>query len=714
MNKPRDVQKVKNKKEQKQALFNEIRNDLSQIEKRKKEAQSALSPAPGSRPAKPVNKRGEIKTPNPGNVKSDAPLKPPVFQKKNSYALFDFISQVSNDDLILYTYRALLGRNPLVQERQQARALLQKNFWGPLELLLQVRYSREGRKKRVPVEKLTLLKYLSRLPLGKKVLERKMTVYYSLANRAQHMKSELYTKNILNYNSSALKENFENQISQKEKRIEQLNENIKLLTSDVNKQTGFLGKLDDSLKNMEKQIEDNRYFQKYMEDTVTVNRLQSNRDMARHEDIIHRLRNRGKALQEEMSEFSAKIPLLDSLGENVDQVRKSIVSQSKILESHETRMVQMKEKAEAQHKSIQTHETRIVQMKEKTDAQDKSIHAHETRIAQMKEKAETQDKSIHAHETRITQLKERTDAQHKSIQAHESRIAQMRETIDKQGKLLSLMNDSFEKNRLKMELSLKELNDLLRENMREMMDRWEQMKTSLSGDQGSQKIEKINMEMDHYYDTLYEKFENRFRGERADILNRLTVYLPYLDRLKEKEKKPSAIDIGCGRGEWLELLKQEKINAYGIDKNQSMVRQCQEIGLDVRDQDAFESLKDLKKNSLDMITAFHFIEHFAFEDIVKFYDYCYRALKPGGMVIFETPNPENILVSSFFFYTDMTHIRPLVPETMQFVLKDRGFSKVELLRLHSYQEMFGKKPHQDKFINEWFYNEMDYAVIGYK
>jgi len=124
-------------------------------------------------------------------------------------------------------------------------------------------------------------------------------------------------------------------------------------------------------------------------------------------------------------------------------------------------------------------------------------------------------------------------------------------------------------------------------------------------------------------------------------------------------KDSPILDIGCGRGEWLELLKENNLNARGLDLNQVMVRMCRDKGLNVEEGEALSFLKSLPDSSLGAVTGFHLIEHYGFEFLVKLLGEILRVLKPGGIVIFETPNPGNILVGSCNFYIDPTHNKPL-------------------------------------------------------
>ena len=238
-------------------------------------------------------------------------------------------------------------------------------------------------------------------------------------------------------------------------------------------------------------------------------------------------------------------------------------------------------------------------------------------------------------------------------------------------------------------------------------------------------IKNMLKEEDHIFDAMYATFEDKFRGTRQDIKNRQNVYIPYIDKAvktnaPDKQKaQTQIIDVGCGRGEWLEVLKENGFNAKGIDLNEIMVGTCEEFNLDAVLSDAVEYLRSLPAASLCAVTGFHIIEHLPFKTLIALLDESFRVLKQGGVIIFETPNPENLLVGACTFYIDPSHIKPLVPAAVQFIAEERGFSDVEIKRLHKYSDYSGTvgtvgTDCESGFIAKNFYNEMDYAVIGYK
>jgi len=224
-------------------------------------------------------------------------------------------------------------------------------------------------------------------------------------------------------------------------------------------------------------------------------------------------------------------------------------------------------------------------------------------------------------------------------------------------------------------------------------------------------------EEDHLLDAMYVSFEDQFRGTRQDIKERVGVYLPYIQKVKSTTEDFFLIDAGCGRGEWLEVLKKEGIKGQGIDRNRIMIKQCEEYGLDVIEGDVIESLRDFPSASLGAVTAFHLIEHLPLDVLVKFIDETVRVLKPGGVAIFETPNPENIFVGAFTFYLDPTHRRPLPGPMMKFLAEARGLCGVEIEYLHPCGEEVKLKEDKSELaerFERYFYGPQDYAIIGYK
>jgi SAM-dependent methyltransferase len=180
-------------------------------------------------------------------------------------------------------------------------------------------------------------------------------------------------------------------------------------------------------------------------------------------------------------------------------------------------------------------------------------------------------------------------------------------------------------------------------------------------------------EKDHSNDAFYLAFENKFRGTQSNIRQRVLVYLPWIKKARAGSRNAPVLDLGCGRGEWLEVLREKKLVGRGVDFNEFMVAECAERGLAVEQADVLVYLGSLPANSQGAITAFHLIEHLPFRTLLKLFAESLRVLRPGGVCIFETPNPRNILVGACDFYLDMTHENPIHPDSITFALDLLGF-----------------------------------------
>jgi len=229
-----------------------------------------------------------------------------------------------------------------------------------------------------------------------------------------------------------------------------------------------------------------------------------------------------------------------------------------------------------------------------------------------------------------------------------------------------------------------------------------------------QQLEIIAAEEQHKLDALYAELEDNFRGSHEEIKNRFRAYLPHINSLDIADDTP-IVDLGSGRGEWLELLREEGYTARGVDSNRVLLERCRARGLDVVESDALQYLRGLPDDSLAAITGFHIIEHLEIGVLMRLLDETVRVVQPGGLVIFETPNPENVLVGSNYFYFDPTHRNPLPGLLMKFLLESRGLLRVEVMNLHAWdQARIGGKNALTARFNDLFYGPMDYAIAGWK
>jgi O-antigen chain-terminating methyltransferase len=204
-----------------------------------------------------------------------------------------------------------------------------------------------------------------------------------------------------------------------------------------------------------------------------------------------------------------------------------------------------------------------------------------------------------------------------------------------------------------------------------------------------------------------------FRGSGEDNEERLARYIDILREAGAGHLGKKVLDIGCGRGEWLKSLKDNNIPAYGVDINSVMVERTAALGLDVRNADAIEHLKGLPDSAVSALTAFHFIEHLPLEVLIDFLDEALRVLAPGGIAIFETPNPETVQPSAITVYFDPTHRNPIPPQTLQFIVAHRGFQNAEILRLNPFTDRLLRQPNENAERPDLLLlRPQDYAVIA--
>lgn len=178
----------------------------------------------------------------------------------------------------------------------------------------------------------------------------------------------------------------------------------------------------------------------------------------------------------------------------------------------------------------------------------------------------------------------------------------------------------------------------------------------------------------------YLELEQRYRGTGAEIEERLSVYL---DRLAGQEP---ILDLGCGRGESLELFAARGWQAAGVDGSAEMVEQCRRKGLDARQGDLFDHLAAAAPSSLGAVVSFHVIEHLPVESLDRLVRLAFRALRPSGLLILETPNPLSVVVAARNFWLDPTHRRPVHPETLRLFYELAGFEDIEFLPLRPFAE----------------------------
>ena len=218
----------------------------------------------------------------------------------------------------------------------------------------------------------------------------------------------------------------------------------------------------------------------------------------------------------------------------------------------------------------------------------------------------------------------------------------------------------------------------------------------------------------------YFAFEEQYRGDEASVRERQQMYVEYF------RGRDNVVDLGCGRGEFLELLREADITARGVEAGLDQSLLCRDKGLEVVHQDLLAFLDSAPDDSLGGIFTAQVIEHMTAGNQLRYVSLAYRKCKAGSPVIFETINPQCVYALVRNFFLDPTHVRPMHPETLRFAMTSCGFRNVELrfssraagmqipaLRLEGNADVQQFNAGLDR-LNELLYGFQDYAAIGWK
>lgn len=218
----------------------------------------------------------------------------------------------------------------------------------------------------------------------------------------------------------------------------------------------------------------------------------------------------------------------------------------------------------------------------------------------------------------------------------------------------------------------------------------------------------------------YEDFENKFRGSDEEVKNRIKRYLEWFSTGQE------VLDLGCGRGDLLEVFSEAGMSVFGVDLDARSIQTCKQKGLKVAHCDMFAYLERLEDESLDGIVSLQVIEHITPVQLAKLVEICYKKLKKNGILILETQNPKVLYTMLVYFYVDPTHIRPVHPMWLEYLLKNYRFRDIVLdypeysIQYQYAQAHFLVDEHQEDanrrvdVMNDLLFGPTDYAAIAKK
>jgi O-antigen chain-terminating methyltransferase len=235
-------------------------------------------------------------------------------------------------------------------------------------------------------------------------------------------------------------------------------------------------------------------------------------------------------------------------------------------------------------------------------------------------------------------------------------------------------------------------------------------------------------------DIIYAAFEDRFRGSTDEVRAKLRAYVPLFAGTSD------VLDVGCGRGEFLELLRQEGVRARGVDQNHEMIADARDRGLDAVAADALAYVSSLPDGSLGGLIAAQVVEHLEPSYLIRLLQSASHKLRPGSPIVLETINPACWLAFFSSYLRDFTHVRPFHPDTLQYLLQASGFERVtiryaapvpEPVRMTAVdlpaETVAGRDPASRAIagvahavnanaaiLNTLLFSHLDYAAIGYR
>jgi 2-polyprenyl-3-methyl-5-hydroxy-6-metoxy-1,4-benzoquinol methylase len=204
------------------------------------------------------------------------------------------------------------------------------------------------------------------------------------------------------------------------------------------------------------------------------------------------------------------------------------------------------------------------------------------------------------------------------------------------------------------------------------------------------------------------KFAERFRGSEDDIASRQKMYAARFG-----EHAP-VLDLGCGRGEMLQVFREAGLEARGIDSNDDSIAVCQANGLDAEKADLFAYLSALPDASLGGVVCCQVVEHLPPARLPEMIRLVHAKLRAGGLLAIETPNPECLAIFATHFYIDPTHRHPIPPALAGFYLEEAGFGRIEIERLSRAIESMPSLAELPEAFRKEFFGSLDYAAFGVK
>lgn len=439
--------------------------------------------------------------------------------------------------------------------------------------------------------------------------------------------------------------------------------------------------------------------------TASINALYNNEIVTK--DFIDGMICNEKIHKNEMLEFEEKI----------DNINKTY--SNRFEELNLDKIFQSVDQLESKNYEIEQALTNLVYKKEIEDLEEtiNSINL------QLENKNSELEQSLNINEHKISALEQMID--NIALNNHET-ISKLR---NENSMLKDYIIDELNRNNQLYNIEMQNVKDKLETDIDYLDFKIAQFNNShktpsndsntIVNDIGGRNQEPVNSNT--YEEINYFKFENNFRGTRNSIKN---FQLNYINYYIGKDK---IIDVGCGRGEFLELLKEHNISAIGVDLYEEFVEYCKHKGLNAVYGDGIKYIQNLDNESIEGIFASQVAEHLQTEQLVTFCNESYKKLKTGCYFIMETPNPTSLSIYMNAFYIDPSHVKPVHPKTLEFLLKEAGFRDIRIeyteaskpkykLPLLNAENITNLSEFNDgiNLLSDIIFGSQDYAIIAKK
>ena len=426
-----------------------------------------------------------------------------------------------------------------------------------------------------------------------------------------------------------------------------------------------------------------------------------------------------------MSHFNGKVVNVISLERDI--LTAAVQQTQEISQRVHTQEQQISQKFDAQEQQIsQKFDARDQQITQRIDARDQQITQKlDARDQQITQKLDARDQQISQRiDAQERQISQKLDAQEQQIfQRIDAQERQILHKLDEQSEEAAAGLAGVQKQMEMLLTALQQQKATADDSIQALSSQVEQLISE--NEQLRERLKKIeNLPTDD--EEFYHVFEEKFRGPEDLIRDRQRVYVPVIREYISDWTQGRFIDVGSGRGEWLDILRENgAVDYVGVDLNARQNALCEARGHHVVQMDCIAYLADQPDESVDLISGFQIIEHLCMSDLVELLRQSHRVLKPGGIILFETPNPRNLIVGADTFYMDPSHKRPLDPGMVSFIVEWCGYSDVKCIDANSYPNWAGVTAkattdetaaiiEQFNNLNYLVYGPQDYAVIGVK